>query len=110
MPVNCWGKFSRSEQYGTKLEFLDRNKAKFDWGNADLEEDEGLVESNPATHPGILVEILGVAIESDSEVDTALYGLLCSALLFYRKLVSKLVEMGFELNRYDPCVANRLAC
>ena len=38
----------------------------------------------------------------------ALYGLLRSALLFYKKLVSKLVEIGFELNPYDPCVANRM--
>ncbi len=31
-----------------------------------------------------------------------------SALLFYRKLVSKLQEMGFEINPYDPCVANKM--
>jgi hypothetical protein len=30
-----------------------------------------------------------------------------SALLFYRKLVSELREMGFEINPYDPCVANK---
>ncbi len=32
-----------------------------------------------------------------------------SALLFYRKLVSELQEMGFEINPYDPCVANKTA-
>ena len=42
------------------------------------------------------------------KVNKALYGLLRSALLFHKKLVSKLVEMGFELNKYDPCVANRM--
>jgi hypothetical protein len=31
-----------------------------------------------------------------------------SALLFYRKLVSELPEMGFEINPYDPCVANKM--
>jgi hypothetical protein len=31
-----------------------------------------------------------------------------SALLFYRKLVSELKEMGFEINPYDPCVANKM--
>ena len=31
-----------------------------------------------------------------------------SALLFYRKLVKELKEMGFEINPYDPCVANKL--
>ena len=69
--INHWGKLSRSQQYGTKLESLDRNKANFDWDNDDLEENEGLVESNPTTHPGILAEIPGVAIESDSAVDTS---------------------------------------
>ena len=42
------------------------------------------------------------------KLNKALYGLLRSALLFYKKLVSELVEMGFELNKYDPCVANRM--
>ena len=31
-----------------------------------------------------------------------------SALLFYRKLVSELREMGFEINPYGPCVANKM--
>ena len=31
-----------------------------------------------------------------------------SALLFYRKLVKELKEMGFEINPYDPWVANKL--
>ena len=30
-----------------------------------------------------------------------------AALLFYRKLRRNLEEMGFEVNPYDPCVANR---
>ena len=42
------------------------------------------------------------------KLNKALYGLLRSALLFYKKLVSELLEMGFELNKYDPCVANRM--
>jgi hypothetical protein len=37
----------------------------------------------------------------------ALYGMMKSALLFYRKLVSELREMGFTINPYDPCVANK---
>ena len=41
------------------------------------------------------------------KLNKALYGLLRSALLFYKKLVSELIEMGFVLNPYDPCVANR---
>ena len=38
----------------------------------------------------------------------ALYGLLQSALLFYKKLRSELENYGFEVNPYDPCVANKI--
>jgi hypothetical protein len=38
----------------------------------------------------------------------AMYGLLRSALLFYLKLVGDLKDYGFELNPYDPCVANKM--
>jgi hypothetical protein len=38
----------------------------------------------------------------------ALYGLLRSALLFYRKLRGELEAYGFEVNPYDPCVANMM--
>ena len=37
----------------------------------------------------------------------ALYGMMKSALLFYIKLVLELREMGFDINPYDPCVANK---
>ena len=38
----------------------------------------------------------------------ALYGLLKSALLFYKKLRGELEDMGFEVNPYNPCVANKI--
>ncbi len=38
----------------------------------------------------------------------ALYGMMKSALLFYRKLISELKEMGFEVNPYNPCVVNKI--
>ena len=41
------------------------------------------------------------------KMQKAMYGLLRSALLFYLKLVRDLEEFGFELNPYDPCVANK---
>ena len=41
------------------------------------------------------------------KLNKALYGLLRSVLLFYNKLVGELEGMGFMLNPYDPCVANR---
>ena len=42
------------------------------------------------------------------KLNKALSSLLCSSLLFYRKLVTKLEDMGCELNPYDPCVANMM--
>ncbi len=38
----------------------------------------------------------------------ALYGMMKSALLFYRKLISELKEMGYEVNPYNPCVVNKI--
>jgi len=43
-----------------------------------------------------------------THVTKALYGLLESAMLFYKKLVKDLQHYGFELNLYDPCVANKI--
>lgn len=39
----------------------------------------------------------------------SMYGLLRSALLFYRKLRAELEAVGFVVNPYDPCVANRIS-
>ena len=41
------------------------------------------------------------------ELMKALYGTLCAALIFWRKLTSKLMEWGFTINPYDWCVANK---
>jgi len=38
----------------------------------------------------------------------ALYGMMKSALLFYRKLILELKGMDFEVNPYDPCVVNKM--
>jgi hypothetical protein len=38
----------------------------------------------------------------------ALYGMLVSAMLFYKKLNNDLIEYGFKVNPYDPCVANKI--
>jgi hypothetical protein len=42
------------------------------------------------------------------QLEKALYGMMKSALLFYRKLVADLRSIGFVLNTYDPCVANKI--
>jgi hypothetical protein len=41
------------------------------------------------------------------KMQKAIYGLLRSTLLFYKKLVADLESIGFKLNPYDPCVANK---
>ena len=38
----------------------------------------------------------------------ALYGMLVSAVLFYKKLRKDLEGIGFKINPYDTCVANRI--
>ena len=53
-----------------------------------------------------------VTLEKGTEViylilERALYGCIQSALLLYNTFVTKLEKDGFELNRYDPCVANK---
>jgi hypothetical protein len=42
------------------------------------------------------------------KLQKALYGCIRIALLFYEKLVGDLTSQGFELNPYDPCVANKI--
>ena len=42
------------------------------------------------------------------EALNALYGIIKAALLFYLKFVKNLKSIGFELNTYDPCVANNI--
>jgi hypothetical protein len=41
-------------------------------------------------------------------VKKAICGMLESALLFYKKLSGDLIKFGFQVNPYDPCVANKL--
>ena len=38
----------------------------------------------------------------------AIYGTMMASLLFYKKLTKVLLALGFEINPYDPCVANRM--
>ena len=42
------------------------------------------------------------------EALNALYGIMKAALLFYIKFVENLKSIGFQLNPYDPCVANKI--
>ena len=56
----------------------------------------------------ITVNRKGTAMILYVKIQTSLYGLLRSALLFYKKLVADLESDGFMLNPYDSCVANKV--
>lgn len=54
-----------------------------------------------------------VAVENGTKVlyvrlIKAIYGCVQSALLWYKMFHSHLKEIGFELNPYDPCIANKI--
>jgi hypothetical protein len=38
----------------------------------------------------------------------ALYGMLQLALLYYKKFQKDIEDIGFNVNPYDPCIANRM--
>ena len=42
------------------------------------------------------------------ELTVALYGTLKAALLFWIKLSKSLIKMGFKINPYDWCIANKI--
>jgi hypothetical protein len=37
-----------------------------------------------------------------------IYGMLQSSLLYYKKFHKDIESIGFEVNPYDPCVANHI--
>ena len=63
--LNEWGSKSDKANYGTTLQFRNRNKVKFDWDNDELEEDEDLIEDEIRDnhHPSLPAEIPGVELE-----------------------------------------------
>ncbi len=68
---------------------------------------ELMVKTNPKMYRQYVVLEKGRSVLY-LRLQKALYGMMKSALLFYRKLVSELKKMGFEINPYDPCVANKM--
>ena len=42
------------------------------------------------------------------QCQNALYRTMVASLLYYRKFVKSLTDIGFVLNPYDPCVANKM--
>ncbi len=68
---------------------------------------ELMVKTNPKMYRQYVVLEKGRSVLY-LQLQKGLYGMMKSALLFYRKLVSELKEMGFEINPYDPCIANKM--
>ncbi len=68
---------------------------------------ELMVKTNPKLYRQYVILEKGRSVLY-LRLQKALYGMMKRALLFYRKLVSELQEMGFEMNPYDPCVANKM--
>ena len=67
----------------------------------------------------ILIDIAPEVYESYVEIENGrsvlylectnvIYGTIKAALLFYNKFRKDLEEIGFEVNPYDPCVANKM--
>jgi hypothetical protein len=42
------------------------------------------------------------------QCQNALYGTMVASLLYYRKFVKSLIDVGFIINHYDPCMANKI--
>jgi len=66
-----------------------------------------LVEIDPDTNIPYLTKENGVSVLY-LEILKALYGMMVSSLLFYWKLRKDLEQLGFKVNPYDICVANKM--
>lgn len=67
-----------------------------------------LVELDPETYQDFVVYDRNNKKMLYVQVLKAIYGMLQSSLLFYKKFSKDLQDYGFEINPYDPCVANRM--
>eukprot|EP00804_Cyclotella_cryptica_P018943 CCRYP_006454-RA/>CCRYP_006454-RA protein AED:0.42 eAED:0.42 QI:0/0/0/1/0/0/3/0/250 len=69
---------------------------------------ELVVKVDPAQYwPYITKNVQGESIMF-MKMQKEMHGMLRSSLLFYQKLVEDLKTFCFELNPYDPCVANKM--
>ena len=71
-----------------------------------------LAEMLVASFPEVYAKFVVINKNNESvlyvRLRKALYGIIQAALLFYKKLVKDLKQYGFQLNPYDPCVANMM--
>ncbi len=66
-----------------------------------------IAKTDPKLYRKYLVDKKGMKVLY-LRLQKAPYGIIKSALLFYQKLVSELRLMGFIINPYSPCVANKI--
>ena len=66
-----------------------------------------LIQTAPELYENYAVKEKGTVVIY-VELLKALYGLLLAAVLFYKKLLKDLQAKGFVLNKYDPCVVNKV--
>ena len=63
------------------------------------------------TAPAIYRKHITIKIKGETvlyvRILNEIYGIMKAALLFYQKFVGDLMRIGFELNPYDPCIANK---
>ena len=57
----------------------------------------------------------GITYENGKEVIylellKALYVMLIVSLIFYKKLINDMEDIGFKLNPYYPCLSNKMLC
>ena len=69
---------------------------------------ELLVEINPEVYAPYASKDLNGTTILYVKILNALYGIMCAALLYYQRFVKDITSIGLKLNKYDPCVANRL--
>jgi hypothetical protein len=67
---------------------------------------ELMVKMNPNLYRKYVVIKKGCSVLY-LQLQNALHGMMKSLLVFYRKLVAKLCNMGFKINPYNPCIANK---
>jgi hypothetical protein len=68
---------------------------------------ELMVKTNPKLYQQYVILEKGGSVLY-LQLQKALYGMMKSTLLFYRILVSELQQMGFEIDPYNPCAANKM--
>jgi len=64
-----------------------------------------MVQTNPTLYRKYVVIEKGRSVLY-LRLQKALYGMMKSALLFYRKLIAELRDMGFTINPYDPVIGH----